>query len=151
MGKTAGEPRTWTFERCWVNADYRYTETVFHDGTRVVAVPGDGFAYTALAESLGYAGAEADAQMSREHEILHTFLAERLLNNASPTLWAVAHDFEPGVTAPIWEQEIEEACVLAFQAFLNDVPGARDRAAQEAGRAPDEMDTLKADALTLLR
>ena len=61
------------------------------------------------------------AALSREHEILHTFLAEALGYGSSPTLWAVAHGQE-GNVAPVWEQEEEEEGVLAFQTYLNGGP-----------------------------
>ena len=138
---------TYTFKYCWVNSSPGYTETVFHDGTRVVAMPEASPAYGANAAKLGYG--EDIAALSREHEILHTFLAEKLRDGASPTLWAVAHG-QQGNVAPVWEQEIEEAMVLAFQAHLN-------------GAAPDEsltgavaaaglsLDGLRAEARELLR
>lgn len=49
---------------------------------------------------------------------VHTFLAEALGYGSSPTLWAVAHDQRN--VALIWEQEEEEAWMLAFQNYLND-------------------------------
>lgn len=141
--------KSYTFPACWVNIDGNWTETVFHDGTRVTAVPGDGDDYRRHARDLGYNGANAEGQMSREHEMLHTFLAARLRNGgASPTLWAVAHG-QTGLVAPLWEQEEEEGLVLAFQRHLN------------GGEITDELrrlsgqgillSELKHEALILLR
>lgn len=108
--------RTLTFQHCWVNIAPGWVQTAFHDGTEVIARPGDDCDYSAFAADLGY-GADV-AAMSREHEILHTFLAEALGYGSSPTLWAVAHGQE-GEVAPHWQQEEEEAWVLAFQSYLN--------------------------------
>lgn len=52
-------------------------------------------------------------RMHREHELSHTFLAEKRGFHHSPTLWSVAHK-EPYLQA--WE---EEAIVLGWQWFLN--------------------------------
>jgi hypothetical protein len=122
---------------------------VFHDGTRVVAVPEEGDAYRRHALDLGYTGEDAVADMSREHELLHTFLADRLREGgASPTLWAVAHG-QTGMVAPVWEQEEEEGLVLAFQRYLNgQQPGGE---IERLGARGVSAETLKQDALTLLR
>lgn len=141
--------KSFTFPCGWVHTDGNWTETVFRDGTRVTAMPEEGEDYRLQAEDLGYSGEDAAANMSREHELLHTFLADRLRDGgASPTLWAVAHE-QTGMIAPVWEQEEEEALVLAFQRYMN-------------GREPDDeihrleaqgisVSRLKQDALALLR
>jgi hypothetical protein len=122
---------------------------VFRDGTRVTAVPENDDNYRRHAAELGYTGEDSVARMSREHEILHTFLADRLRSGgASPTLWAVAHG-QTGEVAPVWEQEEEEGLVLAFQRFLNgQAPGDEILRLEERGVS---IPTLKQDALTLLR
>jgi hypothetical protein len=92
--------KSFTFPCGWVNVDTNWTETVFRDGTRVTAVPQEGEEYRLHAQDLGYIGEDAAARMSREHELLHTFLACRLRDGgASPTLWAVAHG-QTGTIAP---------------------------------------------------
>ncbi|MES2461977.1 MAG: hypothetical protein V4671_15440 [Armatimonadota bacterium] len=141
--------KSFTFPCCWVHTDSKWTETVFHDGTRVTAVPQEGDDYRSHAQDLGYSGECAAEQMSREHEILHTFLADRLRNGgASPTLWAVAHG-QTGVVAPVWEQEEEEGFVLAFQRFLNgQEAGDEIRRLESQGISAE---TLKQDAFALLR
>jgi hypothetical protein len=87
--------------------------------------------------------------MSREHELLHTFLAERLRSGgASPTLWAVAHG-QTGAVAPVWEQEEEEGLVLAFQRYLNgQEPDEEIRRLESQGTC---VETLKQEAIALLR
>jgi hypothetical protein len=141
--------KSFTFPCGWVNVDTNWTETVFRDGTRVTAVPQEGEEYRLHAQDLGYIGEDAAARMSREHELLHTFLACRLRDGgASPTLWAVAHG-QTGTIAPVWEQEEEEALVLGFQRYLN---GAQ--AGDEVQRLEDDgisISELKHDALALLR
>ncbi len=141
--------KSYTFPCGWVHIDENWTETVFRDGTRVTAVPEEGEAYRLHAQNLGYMGEDAAAQMSREHEVLHTFLADRLRDGgASPTLWAVAHG-QSGMIAPVWEQEEEEALVLAFQQYMNGrEPGDEIRRLEANGIS---ISALKRDALDLLR
>jgi hypothetical protein len=112
-------------------------------------MPQEGDEYRLHAEDLGYTGEDAAAQMSREHELLHTFLADRLRDGgASPTLWAVAHG-QTGETAPVWEQEEEEGLVLAFQQYLNGrEPGEELQRLEAQGIS---IARLKQDALDLLR
>lgn len=142
------ETMTLSFTHCWVNLSDRWTETVFHDGTRVVAVPEDDAEYFALAAGLGY-GTDVEA-LSQEHELLHTFLAERLTGGASPTLWAVAHGQQEGTCAPVWEQEEEEAMVLAFQRFLRG--GSPDTGAlRTLIEQGIDLEDLRRDAERLLR
>lgn len=137
--------RTITFRHCWVNVAPGWTETVFHDGTRVAAMPEADDEYGRQAARLGYG--DDLAAMSREHEILHTFLEEKRTGGASPTLWAVAHgQGEP--FAPIWEQEIEEALVLAFQAFRNGLGASDDLWPLRA--AGLDLEALRAEAVALL-
>lgn len=110
--------RELTFARCRV---YIYpngwVETIFSDQSRVTAAPHDTPAYYAQAAALGYEGDSETAAraMNREHDPLHSFLAERLGLPCSPTLWAVAH----GEELPAEVSGREEAMVLQFQALLN--------------------------------
>ena len=138
--------QTITFQHCWVNWSPGWAETVYHDGTRVEAQPEETEAYRALAAELGY-GADL-AALSREHEVVHTFLAEALGFGSSPTLWAVAHG-QAGEVAPVWEQEEEEAVVLAFQTYLH---GGRVAGPLE-GLAAEGLDVaaLREEARALLR
>lgn len=137
--------RTLTFKHCWVHCAPGYTQTVFQDGTSVTAAPEAIEEYRGKAALYGY-GDNGDA-LSREHEILHTFLAEALGYGSSPTLWAVAHD-QTNV-APLWEQIEEEAWVLAFQNYLNgDAPTEPLQRFVEYGLS---LETLRRQALKLLR
>ncbi len=139
--------KNYTFRHCWVHTDGDYTETVYHDGSRVTALPEDSDDYRAKARLYGYG--DDTASLSREHEILHTFLAERLRDGCSHALWAVAHG-QQGYVAPIWEQEQEEVVVLAFQIYLNG--GPCDAVALEPVRdARLDIDTLREEACALLR
>lgn len=110
---------TLKFKHCLVHASPGYTETVYNDATVVTATPQDSDEYRANARLYGY-GPDT-AAFSRDHEILHTFLAEALGFGSSPTLWAVAHGQGDDVAA-IWEQEEEESWTLAFQSYLNGGP-----------------------------
>ena len=143
---TARLTKTLEFRHCWVNSTLGYTETCYHDGTRVTATPEDSDAYRANAAALGY-GTDT-ASLSRDHEILHTFLAEALGFGSSPTLWAVAHNFGEQ-TAPIWEQEEEETWTLAFQSFLRG--GPKTAGLQRLTDAGLDVEALREDARRLLR
>lgn len=146
LGYIGRVTKTYHFRYCWVHSSDGYTETVFHDGTKVTAVPEDTDEYRANAQNLGY-GSDI-AALSREHEILHTFLAERWRDTGSPALWAVAHG-QQGAIAPRWVQEEEEAEVLAFQALLNGGP-INDvlKRLMEYGM---DVEALRDEALRLLR
>jgi len=137
--------KTLHFRHCWVNTAPGYTETCFHDGTRVTATPDDGDEYRGKAARYGYG--DDLGSLSRDHEILHTFLAEALGYGASPTLWAVAHGQQN--VAPIWEQVEEEAWTLAFQTYLQGGPPTEPlRRLTDAGL---DLETLRAQARRLLR
>ena len=138
--------KTLHFQNCWVNTSPGYTETGYHDGTRVSATAEDGPEYSAKAAQFGYG--DDLAALSREHEILHTFLAEKFGYGASPTLWAVAHG-QTGNVAPIWEQEEEEAWVLAFQTYLHG--GGVTEPLGRFTEAGLDVDALCTEARRLLR
>ena len=111
---------TWSheFKNCTfvVDFDHSYAETRFPDGSKVPAVPHDTDEYRENARKYGY-GSDT-AALSREHEFLHTWLAEEQGKPYSPTLWAVAHEFAEG-TAALHEQYAEEDIVLKFQRYIN--------------------------------
>lgn len=146
VGLTSRLTRTLTFQHCWVHSAPGYTETCYHDGTKVIATPQDSDQYREQAMALGY-GSDT-AALSREHEILHTFLAEKLGFGSSPTLWAVAHG-QTGEVAPVWEQEEEEAWTLAFQAYLHGGPPTDGL--QRLTDTDLEVAALREEALKLLR
>ena len=146
IGLTPRLTKTLKFKHCWVNSAPGYTETCYHDGTKVTATPEDSDEYRANAALFGY-GSDT-AALSREHEILHTFLAEKLGYGTSPTLWAVAHNFE-GQVAQIWEQEEEESWTLPFQAYLHGAP--ETEALQRFTDAGYTLEGLREEARRLLR
>lgn len=101
--------------RMW-RADY--VETLFRDGSTVPAAPQSDGPYRERAELLGYG--KDTAAMMREHELLHTVLAQAAGLPHSPTLWAVAHPNDPS-NPPLHELHEEEARVLHAQSVLNIV------------------------------
>lgn len=115
------EVKVYRFRHCEVRThlDRAYTVTLFPDGTQVPAAPNGDPEQAQTAQRLGY-GEDVSA-MCREHELLHTWLAERFDLPHSPTLWAVAHEQGEGCI-PIPAQHQEEALVLVFQAYLNGRP-----------------------------
>lgn len=64
--------------------------TRFADGAVLVAAPVDDAESRAHASALGYRGADAVWAMTRDHDLLHTLLAEARGLPHSPTLHAVA-------------------------------------------------------------
>lgn len=84
--------------------------TVLPDGALVPAAPQDTTEYRMTAAGLGY---EDDIlRMCREHEVAHSLLCWLLGLPESPTMRGVAHG-----AAPTPQTNLEEAAVLAFQAF----------------------------------
>jgi hypothetical protein len=87
-----------------------------NNGDPIPAVPHDTEDYRARAKALGY-GDDVMA-MCREHEFLHSALAELLSDEGpSPTLLGV----NTGKPWPHWS--IEEAAVLAVQRYWNALRG----------------------------
>ena len=130
------------FRGCYVRyyPATQFTETIFPDGASVPAAPTDTDYYRDMASRLGY-GSDL-AACSREHEILHTFLAEEQGLPHSDVMWAIAHGSEESV--PLWQRECEERVVMEFQRYLN-------------GAEPDSLDmpeyllALRDNALRMLR
>ncbi|MBV9866237.1 MAG: hypothetical protein JO316_12865 [Abitibacteriaceae bacterium] len=111
--------KTLTFKNCWVHIDdeLHYLQTVFRDGATVTCVP-DWVKDAETAARLGYGqGRAAVLALWREHDPLHTFLAEAQGLPYSPTLWAVAHQDDPE-NIPPWAQLAEEEFVMNFQKFM---------------------------------
>ena len=98
--------------RVW--PETQYCETVFEDGTKVPAAPGQDDSYREQARECGY-GDDTWA-LCLQHEAFHTMLAEFEGRPWSPTLWAVAH---PGGRLTREEAWDEEERVLNFQKQLN--------------------------------
>lgn len=113
------KPIIWPFSACEVREyphedAHGYLETVWPDGEKCGATRGTEMYNLDYARHLGYTGVR-DAL--REHELAHTFIAEKLGYEYSPTLRAVALKYAPG-TAPYELQLAEEAVVLGFQLYL---------------------------------
>lgn len=115
LGRMSDRHYTIEFRGCAVRVfpDSRYCDTTFPDGTSVPATPTNDDWYRTVARDLGYG--EDTWRMCREHEILHTWLAERAGLPHSPTLWDVAHG-RPASDA----HYNEESAVLALQRDVND-------------------------------
>ena len=140
--------RVFTFPGCVVNADYtnNYIETVFPDGTKVPATANFRQEDIDMAEKLGYGF--NTAMMTREHEILHTYLAVKMGHDYSPTLWDVAHNQNLGQGL----HGSEEGNVLTFQQYLNgmELEESNDPHAVERLRQYD-VEVMRIEALKLLR
>lgn len=95
----------------WVN-------TYFAPGVQYGAHPHDNPHYHVIAHRCGYEGRLWDYCF--EHELAHSFLAERLLGCQSPVLWKLAVNLriEPNAAA------IEELTVQTFQRWVraNELP-----------------------------
>lgn len=91
----------------------RYLETRFRDGVVVPAAGNDDPASIELAAALGYL---STWEMSRDHEIAHSWLAVQAGLDVSPALWHAGHPGEPFDAVAIGH---EEARVLTFQATLD--------------------------------
>jgi hypothetical protein len=139
---------TITFKNCEVRADLAtgFTETIFPDGSRVPAYPNGSPEQRETARRAGYG--DDVAAMCREHEILHTWLAEKFNFPHSPTLWAVAHAQAEGCAA-VWAQYEEEALVMAFQEYLNG--GAATPPLKSLSDWGMSLEQLRADAIEMLR
>jgi hypothetical protein len=132
--------------RAEVDAARSACTTIFPDGASVPARPRATRAYRARATHLGYAAdAAGNAACSREHELLHTWLAERCGRGVSPTLWAVAHRQRLDRDSAGFEEDV----VLAFQRFLNT--SRKGRALRLLVWLGHDLAALRQEALALLR
>ena len=128
--------------RVWHPPERSRVETWFPDGVMLPAEPQGDDDYRDRALSLGYESADA---MNREHDVLHSFLADKLGYRWSPCLWAAAHK------QPI-DREVgdhEEAMVLAFQRYMNT--GVEDDRLQPLRDAGLDVQALREEAIRLLR
>ena len=107
----------YVFPHCTVTVDERnrYVETRFADGATVGSTPNDDAHTMRVAAELGY---ESSWEMSKDHEIAHTWLAHIGGAPWSATMWRVAHPEAPG---SIGDDEVadEETQVLEFQRQLD--------------------------------
>jgi hypothetical protein len=106
------------FPGCSVLVDerQRYVETRFPDGTKVGSTPNHDDHTLKVAAALGYG--EDTWQMSRDHEVAHTWLAHLDGKPHSRTMWRLAHPY--GDDLPDDDEVAEEeATVLAYQRTLD--------------------------------
>jgi hypothetical protein len=107
----------YVFPHCTVTVDdaNRYVETRFADGATVGSTPNDDEHTMRVAADLGY---DSSWEMSRDHEIAHTWLAHLDGRAWSATMWRVAH---PDAADSIGDDEVaeEESRVLAYQRTLD--------------------------------
>lgn len=107
------------FAGCRVDVDdeHRLVRTTFDDGAELVAAPQLDPESIARARALGYTGSDEDAvwAMTRDHDLLHTVLADAHGLPNSPTLHAVAHGHD---VHPL-QADIEERSILLIQRLLN--------------------------------
>lgn len=129
--------RTIKMTFCSVNLYPTWCWTAFPDGSGFGAYPHDTAEYRDIARRLGYG--EDIMAYCWEHEVMHSFVSERISGQASPILWALAHRRRhPDSTV------YEEALTQAFQGFLR---GGLPMSAT----APDvDWWSLRQDALWLL-
>jgi hypothetical protein len=134
--------------RVEANLETHETRTFFPDGTWTVATPRFNSALDREeARRLGYGGHVA--ALTRENQILHSWLAEKLHMVWSPTLWAVAHNQQPDAFCLSQElQENERQLVVAFQQYLNTAE--RQPVLQVLSLAGLDLPTLRWEATTLL-
>lgn len=92
----------------------RLCETVFFDGTTVLAEPEDSASYRAFARDLGYG--DDTWRLCVEHQMFHHLLAAADGRVVSPTLWAVAHG-TVDQHLPLISKE--ETAVIQLQKQLN--------------------------------
>jgi hypothetical protein len=147
-GLDARGVRVYRFGGCRVEVDTARSSctTIFPDGTAVPARPQVTRAYRGRAARLGYAAdAGGRAACSREHELLHTWLAEKCGRAVSPTLWAVAHRQRVDRDSAGFEEDV----VLAFQRFLNT--GRKGRGLRLLVWLGHDLAALRQEALALLR
>lgn len=89
--------------------------TRFPDGAEVHAHPDGTELQTATARALGYGDDQAAVdRMNREHDLLHTVVADARGWPRSQTLWGVAH----GKYAPREVSDDEERIVMLVQRLL---------------------------------
>lgn len=80
--------------KVWDGGEHgHYLVTEFPDGTKVKAAPNYDQDSFNRAHNLGYG--RDTWSMSRDHEILHTWIAQLMDEPWSPTLWCVAHHCKP--------------------------------------------------------
>ena len=89
-----------------IDASERYLETRFFDGTSVPALAEDTPENVARAAELGYTGEDPVWEMTRDHDLWHSWLAAP---DVSPVLWGLAH---PDQKPEGWRAAMEESDAL---------------------------------------
>lgn len=113
-----------TKARVVVDPDTQTVTTTFADGSQLVAAAVHDDESGARAAALGYPvwiGLEqAVWEMTRDHDRLHTLLAEAQGHPASIALWYAAHPEQEMRAADKLMAAIEERTVLLIQRLLNE-------------------------------
>lgn len=131
----------------YVDNQQRVLRTYFPDGTYLDASPNYDKNSFDRAVAIGYDG--DTWWMSREHELVHTFLAVKAGLPYSPTLWTVANKGKPG-DAPNDYREAEEGVVMEFQRYMN-TGVAEDPRLSFLTDVGLDLPALRQEALGLLR
>ncbi|MDP9440677.1 MAG: hypothetical protein M3P34_00525 [Actinomycetota bacterium] len=108
----------YVFPSCSILVDNhaQYVETRFGDGTKVGSTPNRDDHSLRVAAGLGYG--DDTWSMSRDHELAHTWLAHLAGLPWSPTMWRLAHPWDPDLPDDAAVAH-EEATVLRFQGTLD--------------------------------
>jgi hypothetical protein len=132
--------------KIYLDSENKTVTTVFDDGTQVVASPNYRKEDIDRASELGYNG--DTWRMSRVHELMHTWLAVKLDQDYSQTLWSVPNHDKPGCPEPEL-REFEEWVVCEFQKYLNGIEPNWKPLSVLAGLGFD-LEELKKEALEFL-
>lgn len=100
-----------------VDESSKMCRTIFNDGKVVLATPNYDNASLERANDLGYVGEDPVWQMTREHDLLHSILAEAVGKVWSPTLRSVCGD----VKVDNDSVNKEECLALCVARLLNHV------------------------------
>ena len=104
-----------------IDEEAQTVTTTFDDGAQLVARPSLDAESVARAQALGYRGSPAEVTwaMTRDHDVLHTILAEAKGHVGSVALWTAAHPREPVTSRMRQNADAEERTVLLMQRLLN--------------------------------
>lgn len=112
---------TWRIGAAVVTVGPSWTVTRYPDRSSVHAHPGSTPEDHARAHVLGYPDL---AGMTRDHDLLHTLIAQARGHAHSPTLWGVAH--QQPAPAPVVDDEerlvllVQRLCQVGIDAVLRD-------------------------------
>jgi hypothetical protein len=91
-------------------------ETVFPDGAISTNIAPDDVSFLEVATQCGFKDPVAYV---REHDLAHSFLAEKMFGKSSPIVWAAAHNLSIDSIAAMYE----ERWVYHWQRFTNGRAG----------------------------